>query len=114
MLMCLPLLAQQAQSPPPLMVPLSLCEERLTLLEQKSLEQLTKVENDFAERLRLAVEAGAADTARPLLVDIAGLKAARDSALGSLKVARQRLTWVPVVMGVVGAVLGLVVGLVIN
>lgn len=81
---CSPLPAEPAEatspavSERPLMVPLSLCEEQLTLLEQQSLEQLKRLENDCAKRLREAVQKAAADTARPLLVALAGASAERD------------------------------------
>lgn len=87
---CSPLPAQEAQSSQPLMVPLSLCEEQLTLLEQTAQQELaqqesewqarlTRLASDYEQRLRRAVEAAAADTARPLMVELAGVRAERDS-----------------------------------
>lgn len=87
---CSPLPAQEPQSSQPLMVPLSLCEEQLTLLEQKAQQELTqldsewqsrllRLESDCYQELRKAVEKAAADTARPLLVELAGVREERDS-----------------------------------
>jgi hypothetical protein len=68
------------------MVLLSICEEELTKLEQKSIEQVTKLESDFAERLRAAVQQAAADAVRPVLVELA-------------RVERQRRVWRAVGIG---------------
>lgn len=78
MVLLSPLLAQEKQSSEEPMVPLALCEKELRALETKSIEQLTKLSTDFEVRLREAVTGAAADTARPLMVEIAGLKAERD------------------------------------
>lgn len=75
---CSPLPAQQTPLTSEPMVPLRICEEELTLLEQKSLAQVTKLEADFVARLRTAVEGAAADAVRPLLADLAGVRAERD------------------------------------
>jgi len=68
-----PMLPEPSVSEP--MVPLRICEQELTALEAKCVEQVTQLERDFAERLRVAVEGAAADAARPLLARIAGLEA---------------------------------------
>ena len=100
-LMLSPVLGRAEQ----LMVPLERCEAELTLLEQKCLEQLTQLENDCAQRLLTT----AAETARPLLIQIAGLKAERDVALQAAKVARGRVWWVSAVSLVAGVLLGLLI-----
>lgn len=68
-------------SPPSATVPLQTCLDELTRLEQKSIEQVTRLESDFAERLRLAVTVAAAEAVKPLLVELSGVTAERDAAL---------------------------------
>lgn len=70
--------AQETQSGEQEMVPLATCLEELKKLETLSDELLTKQSADFETRLRQAVLEASADTARPLLVEIAGLRAERD------------------------------------
>ena len=53
-------------------------------------------------------KASAAEAARPLLVEIAGLTAERDSALQALAVARGRVFIVGVVAATAGVLLGLI------
>jgi len=91
---CSPLPAEQLVpiSPEPSsvepMLPLRICEEELTKLEQKSIAQLTQQESDFAARLRVAVTEAAADAARPLLVELAGVRAERDAWARQVRAAR--------------------------
>lgn len=112
-LLCLLVLAVRTCSPVPaeqLMVPLERCEAELTLQEQKFQQILTQLENDFAERLLTT----AAETAKPLLIQIAGVRAERDVALEAVKVGQGRVWRVSTAFGVAGVVLGLVVGLLIK
>ena len=76
------------------MVLLSICEAELTLLEQKSIEQVTRLESDFAERLRAAVQQAAADAVRPVLLELA-------------RVERQRQVWRAVGIGATVGVAGM-------
>jgi hypothetical protein len=98
---CSPLPAQQPaptspeSSGPVLMVPLATCEAELNALEQKSLEQLRKVETDFAQRLRISVEAAAADAARPLLIELAAERAAREALTKTVRQLQWAVILVP-------------------
>lgn len=101
---CSPVPAEQ------LMVPLERCEAELTLQEQKFQQILTRLETDCAERLLTT----AAETARPLLIQLAGVRAERDVALEAVKAGQGRVWRVSAVVGVAGVILGLVVGLLIK
>lgn len=86
------------------------CEKALTELEQTCVDELTKLSNEYEERLRqleqdcaAAIQTAVAETAKPLLVEIAGLKAER----------RQRIWWGVGGLGV-GIVAGVLVTLLLN
>lgn len=76
---CSPLPAQNEPSTPQLMVPLENCERELLALDALHQQQLEELSTDSEKRLAKACEAAAADAVRPLLADIAGLRAERDS-----------------------------------
>ena len=86
------------------------CEKALTELEQTCLDELTRLESEYDARLmqqgldcEAAIRKAAADVAKPLLVEIAGLRAERNAA------ARQRVWW-----GLGGIGVGLVAGILIG
>ena len=83
---CSPLPAQETLSSEQPMVPLQTCLDELTLFETLAheqvtqlttlfQEQVTKLENAYAERVRTVAVEAAAGAARPLLVELAGVKA---------------------------------------
>jgi len=70
---------------------------------------LPEIRAEIAETSR----ASAAEAVKPLLVEIAGLTAERDSALRGLAVARGRVFGAAVVSAVVAGVCGLILGLIL-
>jgi len=97
-------------SPPSATVPLQTCLDELMRLEQKSIEQVTRLESDFAERLRLAVTVAAAEAVKPVLVELAGVTAERDA------YRRVVLRWqiAAVGVGVGAAALGFLFGVLLH
>ena len=107
MLSTVPMLQSQPNESPTMLV--SECEKALNELEQTSLDELTKLESEYdlqlkklgdeyAKALSVATVAAVAEASRPLLVEIAGLKAQRN----------QRIWW-----GLGGVGIGLLAGLIV-
>lgn len=107
MLSTVPMLQSQPNESPTMLV--SECEKALNELKQTSLDELTKLESEYdlqlkklgdeyAKALSVATVAAVAEASRPLLVEIAGLKAQRN----------QRIWW-----GLCGVGIGLLAGLIV-
>lgn len=106
---CSPLPAQQpeatlpAQSSESQMVPLQAALDAVTSVEQACTLRLTQLETHYEALLLTTAEEAAAAAARPLLVELAGVRAERDSYRASLRGWR--------IGAVVGGIVALVIGL---
>ena len=112
MLTCSPVPAQSPEPTSPesssesLTVPLQTCLDELTALEQSCQEKLKQLASDYEEQLRRAVERAAAEAARPLLIEIAGLRAERDAWKRAAAEAKGRTLFAVVLAALAGGLLG--------
>lgn len=95
-------------SSPSRMVPLELCTQELSRLEQMHDEQLTRLESDWRTRLSEATTEAAAAAVAPVMEELRVVEAQRDRALASVRSWRGAT----VVAGLLGIVATLVAVLV--